>query len=892
MYMKLHNSLASVLHYVYTNFQLTHLHQAIAMVTTRIRKKAVLFLFLAGFAFVRPFTQPLTAQPLNTAKPWTYWWWMGSGVTREGITSQLEQFAKAGLGGVHIIPIYGVKGYENQFKPFLGPEWLAHFQFTVQEAKRLRLGVDLTTGTGWPFGGPNVTPAMGAKQWKLADGKLTSVPTRQQVKRPAPGGAGLVVDPFDKQAVRQYLTRFDSTLIPLAEKPRAMYNDSYEIYGANWTDQFLPEFRKRRGYDLNSQQAAFLDTTIAEASVRVRQDYYQTIAELLLDQFTTTWTGWARRNGYLTRNQAHGSPGNLLDLYALADIPETESFGTSKFPIPGLRVDPDYEPDRFGNPSVLAMKLASSPAHLLGKPLVSSETTTWLANHFKVSLSQIKPQIDELFTAGINHIFYHGTTYSPPGEAWPGWLFYASTNYSPSTHFWNEYPELNAYVERSQARLQASRPDNDLLVYFPMQDIWALPGKSQGGIQQLDVHHVERWLSPQPFGKLCEQFRQQGFTFDAVSDAQLTDLRVVNGRIVSKGGSYRIIVVPDCRYMPEGTMQQLARLAGQGATIVFEKNLPQLAPGFRDAARRNASVKTIGQALAKRPGVRVAADVPAMLTGLKVLPEALGANGLSFIRKKADDAALYFVANLNNRFTEGWVTVNRPVSQRFDPLTNKTEMLITRKKTDGSDEVWLRLLPGQSCFLSSLVSSDAWGSPSIVPKVQKTTTFRPLMQLSGPWSLSFGAGKPALSGTRTLAQLTSWPALGDSAVYFSGKAMYTTTFDLPAAPQAKTTYRLDLGDVRETARVWINGHDAGLAWSIPFELEIPAGWLKQTGNQLKIEVTNLSANYMRLRDKQQPAWKKFYDINIVDITYKPFDAARWEPMPSGLLGPVRVLAND
>jgi len=152
-----------------------------------------------------------------------------------------------------------------------------------------------------------------------------------------------------------------------------MYNDSYEIYGANWTDQFLTEFRQRRGYELSSQQKAFLDTTMADASVRVRQDYYQTIAELLLDQFTTTWTGWAKEQGYLTRNQAHGSPGNLLDLYALADIPETESFGTSRLPIPGLRVDPDYEPDRFGNPSVLAMKLASSPAHLLGKRLVSSE---------------------------------------------------------------------------------------------------------------------------------------------------------------------------------------------------------------------------------------------------------------------------------------------------------------------------------------------------------------------------------------------------------------------------------------------------------------------------------------------------------------------------------------
>ncbi len=104
----------------------------------------------------------------------------------------------------------------------------------------------------------------------------------------------------------------------------------------------------------------------------------------------------AKKRDFLTRYQAHGSPGNLLDLYDEADIPETESFGTSRFPIPGLRVDPDYSEKQFGTPNPLAMKFASSAADFSGKKLVSSETGTWLANHFKVSLSQVKPQIDEL----------------------------------------------------------------------------------------------------------------------------------------------------------------------------------------------------------------------------------------------------------------------------------------------------------------------------------------------------------------------------------------------------------------------------------------------------------------------------------------------------------------
>jgi hypothetical protein len=160
-------------------------------------------------------------------------------------------------------------------------------------------------------------------------------------------------------------------------------------------------------------------------------DYCETISDLLYDQFTVNWVNKSHEMGILTRNQAHGSPGNLLDLYALADIPETESFGASGFPIPGLRQDPDYEEKRFGRPNPLTMKFASSAANITGRKLVSSESTTWLGDHFKVALSQIKPQIDELFVSGINHVFFHGTTYSPKEKPFPGRLFYASTNYGP-----------------------------------------------------------------------------------------------------------------------------------------------------------------------------------------------------------------------------------------------------------------------------------------------------------------------------------------------------------------------------------------------------------------------------------------------------------------------------
>ena len=208
---------------------------------------------------------------LNTAKPWTYWWWMGSTVTESDITWQLESFAKAGLGGVHIIPIYGVKGLEKQAIPYLSPRWMEVLAHTVREGKRLGLGVDMTTGTGWPFGGPNVSPEFAAKKWQFVEGELKSALTKQAVKRAAPGGEGLVLDPFSAKAMPHYVQRFDSAFANLKERPRAMYNDSYEVYGANWTDDFLNEFQKRRGYDLKSQWAAFTDTTKALVKIAYQE---------------------------------------------------------------------------------------------------------------------------------------------------------------------------------------------------------------------------------------------------------------------------------------------------------------------------------------------------------------------------------------------------------------------------------------------------------------------------------------------------------------------------------------------------------------------------------------------------------------------------------------------
>ncbi|GGN09826.1 glycosyl hydrolase family 2 [Dyadobacter beijingensis] len=820
------------------------------------------------------------AQSISTAKPWTYWWWMGSAVNKADITAQLEYFSKSGVGGVHIIPIYGVKGYEKQNISFLSPQWLEVMQHTIREGKRLGLGVDMTTGTGWPFGGPNVSPAMAAQSMTVTDGKPVVKPTGQKVKRPAPGGDGFVLDPFNATGMQQYLVRFDSAFARSPEKPRSMYNDSYEAYGANWTADFAEQFQSRRKYDLLEKLHLLNDSTGNPEATLVKIDYHQTLAELLLERYAKPWTDWSRQHGFLTRYQAHGSPGNLLDLYEAADIPETESFGTSRFSMPGLRIDPDYSIDQFGTPNPLAMKFASSAANLSGKKLVSSETGTWLANHFKVSLSQVKPQIDELFTAGINHIFYHGSTYSPEKEGFPGWLFYASTNFGKTAHFSEHFPLLNQYVEWCQKLLQDSKPDNDVLVYFPIHDLWATRAKSGGGVHLLEVHHVDRWLLDLPFGKLSERLWREGYAFDFVSDLQLKKFTVgSNGVLNSGNATYKTLVIPSATYLPEETLKELQRLANAGAKIVFDQKLPSKVTGNAGHEERQQAFDEAVKKVSSLQNVKVSMNLNADLAGNGVVREQLAEKGLTFIRKKSSGGmSLYFVANLGNTFQGGWVRIgNGKTMSRNTPM--RGESLLHTRTVAGHEEIFLDLSPGESCFLES--AADGSDIP-FVSGVSKE------WEIKGEWEVSFLNGKPSLPAPAKLTTLKSWTTLPDSVEYFSGKARYRITFDLKGPLKQYEDAGISLGDVREVASVKLNGKDLGTAWHIPFQ--VYAGHaLKQKGNVLEIEVTNLSANYMRLRDQQQPDWKKFYDINIVDITYKKFDATRWQPMPSGLLGPVKLI---
>ena len=822
----------------------------------------------------------------QTARPWTRWWWPGSAVEREPLGAQLREFAAAGLGGVEITPIYGARGGEKREVEFLSPQWAELLVFTAGEARRLGLGVDMATGTGWPFGGPEVSVAQGSSTPALVDGRLVGRPTAMKVKRAAPGGAGLVLDPYSADALESYLSRFTQALQGLpAGSLRGQFHDSFEYYNAGWSPTLPQEFPALNGYDIQAHARELLGEAPLDAEQlgRLKGDYRRTLAKMHLD-YVRTWVTWSHARGFNARNQAHGAPGNLLDLYAVADIPETESYGMTPLPIPGLRAAPDdVNPDPDPTENLIA-RFASSAAHVSGRPLASSETLTWLRENFREPPWAAKPQLDRLFAAGINHIFYHGASYTPADVPWPGWYFYAATQLNPNNPLWRDFAAMNTYVARVQSILQSGRSDNDVLIYWPFDDLVDDP---EGLMRQLGVHE-NKWLTESSAGRLAIELLHAGYGFDFISDAQIAQLRVEGGALVAPGGRYRALVIPRLRRISLSTLASLSRL--EGAPVLAEA-VPQDVPGLGELESRRAK---FAKALAEMRWAErmVHADVSAALRNLGVVPEPASRVPLGHLRRAREDGFDYFFVNHGATAFTGWLQLatRADAALIMEPLTGRAGLAALRAGDQDRARVYLQLASGESMILRTYRSKPQQRG---LPAWQYMARAGEGQVLAGGWQLEFLNPGPKLppdfraAAPLQLSALRSWTELADPAlVSFSGTARYRIEFDAPA--KRADAWLLDLGDVREAARVSLNGEPVGNAWSLPFTLRLP-GRLRPKGNLLEIDVTNLPANRIRDLDLRKVDWKVMNEINLVTLRYKAFDASGWQPAPSGLLGPVRLV---
>ena len=320
--------------------------------------------------------------------------------------------------------------------------------------------------------------------------------------------AGLVLDHFHADKVRahyDYLLGKRTGIDAYWGAPlRGFFNDSLEFkVERHWAEGFLDEFERRRGYDLRPWLPALFvagadnffvsdvfgvhpepDFGLGADADRVRWDYELTVSDLVIERFYDTSREWAAARGLLSRAQGYGMALDAIRAAGHIDIPETEAL--------------------YAGGSDLFLKLASSGAHLYGRPLVSAESFVWRGAEYRTTPQKVRAAADKLFTAGVNHVVWHGTPYRVARaegdgfgeEGWypwsiPGATLGFSTNFSEASPFWRDAEAINRYLARAQLLLRQGRPRGRRPRLLPVRAIPELVrrrrrgGRARGPLQRL-----------------------------------------------------------------------------------------------------------------------------------------------------------------------------------------------------------------------------------------------------------------------------------------------------------------------------------------------------------------------------------------------------------------------
>ena len=877
-------------------------------------------------------------KPPDDARIMMRWWWFGPAVTKAELEREMRLMKAGGIGGFEVQPVYPVAlddattGIRNL--PFLSNEFIEALRFTSEKARELGLRMDLTLGSGWPYGGPTVPVNEAAGRLRCdrvrVDGKSRRVPlpdlaagekllavfllggakteeikdihdgavwlpgdlqgagevqffiasrTGMMVKRTAVGAEGFVLDHYDRGAVENYLKSVGDRLMQAfgGRPPHAVFCDSLEVYGSDWTGDFPEEFRKRRGYDLRLRLPALFKEG-GEQSANIRHDWGKTLTELVSERFLMRMQEWSGRNRTLFRVQGYGMPPAALSSFAFADLPEGEGVQWK---------------------ALSASRWASSASHLYGRPVTSSETWTWLHSpSFRATPLDVKAEADVHFLQGINQLIGHGWPYTAEGVEYPGWRLYAAAVFNEKNPWWLVMPDLSLYLQRISFLMRQGKPVSDVAFYLPNSDAWSRfsPGR-------VDLYRTlaER-LGPDVVARVVEA----GYNLDFFDDGALEQLGRIEGQSLVMGPNrYRIVVLPGVERIPVRTLRRLEEFAGAGGILVATRRLPALAPGLAASEAEHREVRETARRLFEGPGApgRFVEDKSRSLDGAlgsRLPPDVAlspAAPEIGFVHRSAGSAEIYFIANSSNapRSVKATFRVEGLQPEWWDPFTGRPSAAEVLARPGGGTTVGLELEPYGSRVL---VFSNRRLPP---PASRSARALLAPLDLSANWRVTFRANtKPVM-----MERLQSWTE-NEETRFYSGLGTYEKEVNVPEAfLESGLKIRLDFGEgkplsatasragmqawleapVREAAVVYVNDERAGFLWHPPYSVDV-TGLVRRGGNRIRIVVGNLAINHM--------AGRRPPDYRLLNLRYgvrfEPQDMEKLQPVPAGLLGPVRLIA--
>ncbi|HEX8984182.1 MAG TPA: glycosyl hydrolase [Bryobacteraceae bacterium] len=836
-----------------------------------------------------------------------HWWWFGPAVTKAEVERELDVMHRAGIASVLIYPIYpasaddAARGIRNL--RYLSPEYLDVLGHAVRYARRLGIGVEMTIGTGWPSGGPWVTPGTAAR--KLAFGVAApreGVPTGMRVKRAAIGGEGLVLDHLNERALSGYLDEVAAKLVAAAGQGnlRALHLDSLEDFGQNWTQDFLPAFEQRRGYNLEAHLGDLASDSGA-MTADVRFDFWRTLSELAMDRFIRPLHRWCRTHGVALQAESYGEPPVDMASFAEVDDPAGESYDWKTF---------------------VASRWASSAAHQFGKRTTAAEAYTWLRfPRYVATLEDLKLGSDLHFVCGINRLIAHGYNYSPPQAGVPGWGYYASVMLNDNNTWWPYFPLLSAYVRRASYALQLGGPKVDVALYLPEDDVMAAkPAEGGLNLYMETKFHLSGGTPVAEFGlpaayasetPLIKTIIASGFTFDGFDHSLIAaGAKAANGRIAAGDVSYRIAILPNLTGISLELLELLRDFCRSGGVLIATGRLPETAYGVVNREENRSRVRSIiaelfGASTPKqtqrrpvRRGISIfvsddTRELASVLASLR--PEVDFGKpdpGLALVHRGDDRRQLYFIANTSAErkvlapvFRDGvgrpklWDAMTGMIAEApfFSPAPGGGVRVPLALERYGSVFIAFDGAPGAARGLRGAYPESLLYDASTHRWFERRFHRAESIAAGGPWVLDSG------KDTWQLGQLGSWTSL-DGFRYYSGTATYRTTVHIPET--GPTGWWLELGDVSEIAEVSINGHSAGTLWKRPFSVDVTK-CVKPGENAIAIQVTNLLIN--RVLGQPDPDYSSLEPLRFP----LPQEKKRVpHPMPSGLIGPVRLVPYE
>lgn len=764
--------------------------------------------------------------------------------------------------------------------------------------------------------------------WKIPDGEWVIFrlghTSMGSVNGTAPlSGQGLEIDKLSVGPLRDYWNDFPRKMIEDAgrEAGRSFVRfeiDSYEHGVQNWSDNFIREFKKRRGYDpvpfLLSLTGIKVESLIH--TERFRYDQQQTLREL----FETNYFGEMQR---LT----HQVPGMELIIEPYSTGKE-QPFDSSNAAAWGdlLMCEFWQKPTTWGWDSV---KPTASAAHVWGKNLVAAEAFTGQPNSaWKVDPYAMKSSGDRAFAGGVNKLFFHTSAHQPWNNVYPGMTMGQwGTHFGRTQTWWaNGGKEWISYLSRCQYLLQAGIPVADL------------------------CYLTYDRKTPVPIA---------GYNCDTIgTNALFQRVSVKDGQLVLPNGiRYRVLILPKITKMEPALLEKIAQLVDQGATIIGPK--PSASPSLQNYPGCDDRVKLLADKLWGTLGdtdhcygrghvyqlpEKEVLDLIHLQPDVNVIAHT-GTQPLLWIhRMPADGQHIYFLSNQEESEVNATVSfrVANMIPELWDANTGKIENAVFAAADATTTTLQILLPPSGSVFVVFIEKSDqnefikTFTKPSATESASSNleidnghfglwagakgryliettkgkkaevvvSSLPEITILANDWDLEFlHLSKPPEQ--LKLDQLKSWVELPGELKYFSGTARYKKTFSYPsAANNSALRCMLDLGAVKNTVAIMINGKHVSTLWAPPFTQDITR-FLRKGDNLLELEVTNLWANRL-IGDEQYPEDLEWNKKSLAKIpkwvldgtgrkgqgrqtfaTYKFFKKGD-KLLPSGLLGPVKL----